>query len=96
MGEQMGLADAIHNEFDKVQRRICHLGRIVRTMPDDDRDALAAAVDKVRAERINGGVRNSNSMVTAAAIRRALVAEGYTVSKDTVEKHVAGTCGCEQ
>lgn len=75
---------------------MCHLGRIVQTMPADDRDALAAAVDKVRAYRQASGVRNSSTMVTAAAIRRALVAEGYTVSKDTVEKHVAGSCGCDQ
>jgi len=94
MGERMGLADAIHNEFEKVERRMCHLGRVVGTMPADDRAALDAAIEKVRAHRLTSGVRNSSTMVTAAAIRRALVAEGYVVSKDTVEKHVAGTCGC--
>lgn len=90
----MALADSLHEQLSAQRRRRCHLGRSIDEMPDADRTAIANAIEQVRAYRATSIVRNGHTPMTAAAIRRALIAEGYDISKDTVEKHVAGTCAC--
>lgn len=91
----MALGDALQDELTNSRKRRCHLGRLIEQMPTADQDSLSAALDQVRAYRKIATQNNGYSKLTAAAIRRALIAEGYDVSKDTVEKHVAQTCGCE-
>ena len=92
----MALGDALQEELTNSRTRLCHLGRLIQQMSTDDQHSLSVALDQVRESRRVSTQNNGYSKLTAAAIRRALVAEGYEVSKDTVEKHVAQTCGCEQ
>ena len=92
----MGLADNIQREFTASRTGACAFGRLAATLPEADQKALDRAVEQVRDARRSGNKedwRNAHA-ITAAAIRRALIAEGHTLSKDVVEKHVYMTCGC--
>lgn len=90
----MGLSDTLRSELTARPASTCALGRLLRTLNDDDRDALEAAIENVRTTRLTVGAPNAHTGFTAAAIQRALVTEGHRMSKDVVERHVGRRCGC--
>jgi len=91
----MGLADSLHYEFDAHKRKRCQLGAIIDGLEESERKVMESAVAQVREYRKGLAWANGHSQLTAAAIRRALVSEGYQISKDSVEKHVAESCMCK-
>ena len=90
----MGLADALDSEMSKQGTVKCRLGRVIDTMTDEDRQAFEIARQQVIAARRGTGTPNQHSPITASTIWRALLAEGYKVSRDSVEKHIAESCAC--
>jgi DNA-binding phage protein len=63
-------------------------------MTDEDRQAFQIASEQVVAARRGTGTLNQHSAITASTIWRALLAEGYNVSRDAIEKHIAQSCVC--
>ena len=59
---------------------LCAVGRLLGGLPDDEREALRAAL--------------KNPRWTHSAIRRVLDAEGYSLSHSTVSRHRRGDCPC--
>ena len=95
LGVAMGLADALANEMPGGSIKPCRVAELRDGMTKPDREALDAAVGMVRDARANGMHPHATTGLSAAAIRRALLAEGYTVSIDSLQDHVYRRCGCE-
>ena len=89
----MGLADRLAGEMTARQRQ-CVIGRLLKTMSDEDSAALQSAIEQVR-ERHRAGINpQARHGITATAITRALHSEGHIMSDYTVQSHVYGRCGC--
>lgn len=76
----MSLVDQFRN-VPEPPPVLCAVGRLLVSLPDDERDALQGAL--------------KNPEWTHSAIRRALDAEGYSMSHSTVSRHRRGDCPCE-
>ena len=90
----MGLADALNTEFKRQHERRCLMGQLLEKMSNEDREAFEIAAQEIRTTRLHSTTANQWSPATAASLCRALRAEGYVVSNDSVEKHVSQTCVC--
>lgn len=75
----MGLSDALKAQKVPVGGPRCQVGRLLHTLPADDVDALAEALD---------------SDMTHASISRALIEEGHRVTAITVGRHRREECSC--
>ena len=75
----MALADALADATRKPGPT-CTFGRVIATLNDDDRAALAHY--------------DALPDTTAAMIVRALAAEGHRVNRGPVERHRRGDCAC--
>ena len=92
----MGLAENIEKEFTATKSGACAFSRLAASLPAEDQQVLERAVRRVRDYRnAKPGEWRDSQALTAAAIRRALAAEGHSLAKDVVEKHVYGSCGCD-
>lgn len=91
----MGFADALDSEIKKRNTGQCRLAHVLDTMTDEDRQAFYIASEQVVAARQGTSTLNQHSSITASTIWRALLAEGYKVSRDSVEKHIARSCVCQ-
>lgn len=78
--------------LNAVQRPQCTFAAVIQTMPDAEREAVLAAVERVKADRVGGRYRSSGC--TVRWLVDTLGAHGYIVPTRTTEHHVKGTCAC--
>ena len=72
----------------------CRVASILNELDVEDRDALVAGCNKVR--QVPAHERSSHRYpYTEMWLVRALRAEGFTLSKDSMSRHIRGECGCE-
>jgi hypothetical protein len=90
----MGLAERINDEFNSPTSGLCAMARVMAGLSAEDLAAVKSAIELVRQARDSEVKMRGHTRMTAAAIRRALVDEGYDLSKDVVERHVYRGCGC--
>jgi hypothetical protein len=75
----MGLADKIGKINNDLHGGICHYQKLVDSMPEEDRKALAEAWAKEVSQRV---------------ILQALRSEGYKTSNEAIRSHRLGVCKC--
>lgn len=90
----MGIADRIAEERQKLTMSRCRFGRLEDELGADDWALLLKLVDEVRAVRGGAEKRNQTNGLSAAAISRALRAEGHNISVDVVQHHAYQHCRC--
>jgi len=90
----MPLADRLAEHVNRDVGGRCLMGAVYQQLDDTDRDALDAAIAQVRAAREVGTSNRAAMGLSASAVYRALRAEGYNVSLDTVSRHVFQHCAC--
>jgi hypothetical protein len=71
----------------------CRVAEIVEHLDAEDRQAFADACLKVRA--VAPRDRSSGYPFTEMWLIRALRTQGFTLSKESMSRHVKGECGCE-
>lgn len=87
----MGIAERVEAERRAHTGGRCRFGRLEDEVSADDWALLVQLIAEVR-ERQNKN--DSRHGLSAAAISRALRAEGHNVSKDTVQAHAYNRCRC--
>ena len=71
----------------------CRVWAIIESLDDADRQAFADGCDKVRAASPRD--RSAGYPFTEMWLIKALRAQGFTVSKESMSRHVRRECGCE-
>jgi hypothetical protein len=77
----MSLRDQIHAESTIKNGPTCSVAVLLSDLHDDDRQALAEALDDKR--------------IAGTAIERALLKEGHRMAAHNIQRHRRGACGCE-
>jgi hypothetical protein len=88
----MGLAERLSQEPVLHQSR-CSVGRLLDDLSEIESVALQDAIDKIRST--SGDSRKTRRHpYTVAWLTEQLVAEGYDFKRQTISRHVVGSCSC--
>jgi transcription initiation factor TFIIIB Brf1 subunit/transcription initiation factor TFIIB len=90
----MALAQTLADMVNVTPQRVCLVGAMANTLDDPDREALEAAINHVWTAHESGLAGRRSTGLSASAIYRALRAEGYKMSEDSVTRHVYRRCAC--
>lgn len=91
----MNLEDALRKQGSGNSDHRCAIIKRLDGMPEEDRRSFDQAILMLRQQRESISMPNQTSPMSCAKLWRALMAVGYTVSKDGLEKHVYGHCRCD-
>lgn len=80
------------DEAKHANRTRCRFGKIIDSLPDEEREALAAALDMYANEK---DVPIHLRMFTAAWFTTTFNSNGYPVGKTAVGEHLKGACSCD-
>ena len=89
----MSLAKELNEMPSKARYFYCGVGKILDTLDKVDRQALVAAIDRVR----NGNKADKRSGIdvwSGVWLRKVLIDNGYKIGKDVLRKHLEGSCNC--
>lgn len=78
--EESGLLARLAGTPPRSRRPVCHTGVLLGRLPQDEADALRAAL--------------GNEDWTAKALMRLLVAEGHEITDQSLSRHRKGDCKC--
>lgn len=82
----MKLADALGVSPEPVKKPSCRIAEIRKSLDDHDSAALTEALVKI----VDG-----DGPWTVAWLHRTLVASGYKVSRDSLNRHTKRVCSCD-
>ena len=89
----MSLADDLSKEPASASQK-CTVGILLAGFNKQDKQAFQQAVDKIRA--VPSDVRRSRGYpYTSTWLLGVLRTNGYTLSKESLRKHLNGECNCE-
>ena len=89
----MSLAKELNEMPSQAKYFNCSLGKILNTLDKTDRQALEAAIDRVR----TGNKIDKKSGIdvwSSVWLRKVLIDNGYKIGKDALRKHLEGSCNC--
>lgn len=86
----MGLLEDLQTETKKDTS--CLLRNIFDTLSDEEKNALRAAVDKIKSDERLG----KSKQYSATWLASILSSNGYPISRSTITRHLTGACSCEQ
>lgn len=89
----MSLAKELNEMPSQAKYFNCSLGKILDTLDKTDRQALEAAIDRVR----TGNKIDKKSGIdvwSSVWLRKVLIDNGYKIGKDALRKHLEGSCNC--
>ena len=89
----MSLAKELNEMPSQAKYFNCSLGKILDTLDKTDRQALEAAIDRVR----TGNKIDKKSGIdvwSSVWLRKVLIDNGYKIGKDSLLKHLEGLCNC--
>jgi len=89
----MSLAKELNEMPEQAKYFNCSLGKILDTLDKTDRQALEAAIDRVR----TGNKTDKKSGIdvwSSVWLRKVLIDNGYKIGKDSLRKHLEGSCNC--
>jgi len=89
----MSLAKELNEMPSQAKYFDCSVGKILNTLDKVDRQALVAAIDRVR----TGNKTDKKSGIdvwSSVWLRKVLINNGFRVGKDALRKHLEGSCNC--
>ena len=89
----MSLAKELNEIPSQAKYFICGVKNILDTLDKTDRQALEAAIDRVR----TGSKTDKKSGLdvwSGVWLRKVLIDNGYKIGKDALRKHLEGSCNC--
>lgn len=86
----MGLLDELTTS--PVLGTTCRLRDIYAEISPEEKEALLAAIEKVRTDERPGRTK----VYSHTWLADTLSNNGYTISRSTVARHINGDCGCDE
>jgi hypothetical protein len=89
----MSLAKELNEIPSQARYFICSVKKILDTLNKVDRQALEAAVDRVRTGN-KTDKKSGLDVWSGVWLRKVLIDNGYKIGKDALRKHLEGSCNC--
>ena len=89
----MSLAKELNEIPSQAKYFICSVKKILDTLNKVDRQALEAAVDRVRTGN-KTDKKSGLDVWSGVWLRKVLIDNGYKIGRDALRKHLEGSCNC--
>ena len=89
----MSLAKELNEIPSQAKYFICSVKKILDTLDKTDRQALEAAIDRVRTGN-KTDKKSGLDVWSGVWLRKVLIDNGYKIGKDALRKHLEGSCNC--
>jgi len=89
----MSLAKELNEIPSQAKYFICSVKKILDTLDKTDRQALEAAIDRVRTGN-KTDKKSGLDVWSGVWLRKVLIDNGYKIGKDSLRKHLEGSCNC--
>jgi hypothetical protein len=89
----MSFAKELNEIPSQAKYFVCSVKKILDTLDKTDRQALEAAIDRVRTGN-KTDKKSGLDVWSGVWLRKVLIDNGYKIGKDSLRKHLEGLCNC--